>query len=272
MPIIAIWWKPSLSGSVTPTTWRMPRSMSRFVRARTAASETPRSAAIWVNGPPAVRLEVLDDPLVERARPRPAPRPGDRSRSAADAPAGSWPQSHGGRHASTRLSVQARRCRRRVHAHPRSSSTRTGASASIESMRDRVERRAGPAPIPSRRIAAQLLGHLVRAAARAAATSLLRVVALEAARSRRAAGPGRRRSARPSAGSRPTSRQAPSTSSRSGGNAGGAVAGVGEPDVPRRRRAAASIASIRGPFEPIISGGPPGRGPRGRSSQSRAWY
>ena len=31
------------------------------------------------------------------------------------------------------------------------------------------------------------------------------------------------------------------------------------------------IASIRGPFEPIISGGPSGRGPRGRSSQSRAW-
>ena len=30
--------------------------------------------------------------------------------------------------------------------------------------------------------------------------------------------------------------------------------------------------SIRGPFEPIISGGPAGRGPRGRSSQSRAWY
>ena len=30
--------------------------------------------------------------------------------------------------------------------------------------------------------------------------------------------------------------------------------------------------SIRGPFEPIISGGPSGRGPRGRSSQSRAWY
>ena len=32
------------------------------------------------------------------------------------------------------------------------------------------------------------------------------------------------------------------------------------------------IRSIRGPIEPIISGGPAGRGPRGRSSQSRAWY
>ena len=31
------------------------------------------------------------------------------------------------------------------------------------------------------------------------------------------------------------------------------------------------MRSIRGPFEPIISGGPPGRGPRGSSSQSRAW-
>ena len=41
---------PSFSGSVTPTTWRIPRSTRRFVRARTAASETPRSAAIWVNG------------------------------------------------------------------------------------------------------------------------------------------------------------------------------------------------------------------------------
>ena len=30
--------------------------------------------------------------------------------------------------------------------------------------------------------------------------------------------------------------------------------------------------SIRGPIEPIISGGPAGRGPRGSSSQSRAWY
>ena len=30
--------------------------------------------------------------------------------------------------------------------------------------------------------------------------------------------------------------------------------------------------SMRGPFEPIINGGPAGRGPRGRSSQSRAWY
>ena len=61
MPIIAIWWKPSFSGSVTPTTWRMPRSMSRFVRARTAASETPRSAAIWVYGrrPSACRCSMI---------------------------------------------------------------------------------------------------------------------------------------------------------------------------------------------------------------------
>ena len=43
----------------------MPRSIRRLVRARTAASETPRSVAIWVNGPAAVLLEVLDDPLVE---------------------------------------------------------------------------------------------------------------------------------------------------------------------------------------------------------------
>ena len=33
----------------------------------------------------------------------------------------------------------------------------------------------------------------------------------------------------------------------------------------------AVIRSIRSPFEPIRSGGPPGRGPRGSSSQSRAW-
>ena len=32
-----------------------------------------------------------------------------------------------------------------------------------------------------------------------------------------------------------------------------------------------AMRSIRGPFEPIISGGPSGRGPRGSSSQSRAW-
>jgi hypothetical protein len=31
------------------------------------------------------------------------------------------------------------------------------------------------------------------------------------------------------------------------------------------------MRSMRGPIEPIISGGPPGRGPRGSSSQSRAW-
>ena len=33
----------------------------------------------------------------------------------------------------------------------------------------------------------------------------------------------------------------------------------------------AAIRSIRGPFEPIIRGGPVGLGPRGSSSQSRAW-
>ena len=32
----------------------------------------------------------------------------------------------------------------------------------------------------------------------------------------------------------------------------------------------AVIASIRSPLEPTMSGGPPGRGPRGTSSQSRA--
>ncbi len=32
-----------------------------------------------------------------------------------------------------------------------------------------------------------------------------------------------------------------------------------------------AMRNIRGPLEPIISGGPSGRGPRGRSSQSRAW-
>ncbi len=32
------------------------------------------------------------------------------------------------------------------------------------------------------------------------------------------------------------------------------------------------VRSMRGPFEPIINGGPSARGPRGSSSQSRAWY
>src|SRR5258706_1976710 len=49
MPMRACW-KPSLSGSATPQICRMPRSTSRLVRARTAASETPSAAAIWVNG------------------------------------------------------------------------------------------------------------------------------------------------------------------------------------------------------------------------------
>jgi hypothetical protein len=65
MPIIAICWNPSLSGSVTPTTCRMPRSISRFVRARTAASLTPSSAAICGERAPPVGLQVFDDPLVQ---------------------------------------------------------------------------------------------------------------------------------------------------------------------------------------------------------------
>src|SRR5450759_1492365 len=49
-PIIACCWKPSLSGSVTPTIWRMPRAMRRLVHACTVASETPRAVAICVKG------------------------------------------------------------------------------------------------------------------------------------------------------------------------------------------------------------------------------
>ena len=86
----------------------------------------------------------------------------------------------------------------------------------------------------------------------------------------RAAGPGRPRSARSPPGRgrhrdtrrrrRPAAGRPPPASCR-----------CRHTSCSRRRRAASSIRSIRGPFDPMSSGGPPGRGPRGRSSQSRAW-
>ena len=74
-----------------------------------------------------------------------------------------------------------------------------------------------------------------------------------------------------SPGSRPTSRQASSTSARRGATPEAAL--PVSLYQPFQASACAIVArSIRGPFDPIMSGGPAGRGPRGSSSQSRAWY
>ena len=49
--------------------------------------------------------------------------------------------------------------------------------------------------------------------------------------------------------------------------------GVQLPEVERvvRRDELAAMDSIRSPMEPTIRGGPFGRGPRGKSAESRAW-
>ncbi len=91
----------------------------------------------------------------------------------------------------------------------------------------------------------------------------------------RPAPPGRRTSAATvrstSAGSRPTSRQASSTRSRRRTTPATSLP-VSLYQAFHESAWAMVARSIRGPIEPIISGGPAGRGPRGRSSQSRTWY
>ena len=67
------------------------------------------------------------------------------------------------------------------------------------------------------------------------------------------------------AGSRPTSRHAASTTSRSAATPSGALP-MSANQLFHAWTCGAAMRSIRGPFEPIISGGPLGRGPRGSSS------
>ena len=76
IPIIAIWWKPSLSGSVTPTTWRMPRSIEPVRPGPDGRLGHAEIGGDLGERPAAVGLEVLDDPLVEVATRRRRPRTG----------------------------------------------------------------------------------------------------------------------------------------------------------------------------------------------------
>ena len=138
IPIIAICWNPSRSGSVTPTICSTPRSTSRFVRARTAASDTPRSDAIWVNGrrPSCWRCSMIrlsSGDTSSAPRPDEARRPFRPFRVMRDSP------SVGGILATAPVpgnrrfhGPRASRARRADHA--RSSSVRTAPTAWIESV------------------------------------------------------------------------------------------------------------------------------------------